>query len=223
MIQRKPAHKLWISELEGGQLQKEPGEFGSHYLSVKDKNVSRVNLIATVVDVFVKPESNFASISLDDGSGTINVKAFKEDSTMLMEFLVGDLVMVLGRIREYNDERYILPEVVKKTDANWELLRKIELFKEYGRPKKQAFISRENDLVQVSTEQGEVVQEVDSVSSELRNKILNYVEKADDDGADHGKILEALSLTDEEADAVLKELLSEGEIYQSRPGKYKVI
>ena len=40
MIQRKPAYKLWISELGSGSLQQEPGEFGMHYLMLKDKKKS---------------------------------------------------------------------------------------------------------------------------------------------------------------------------------------
>ena len=176
MIQRKPAYKVWISQLGLGQMQKEPGEFGSQYIIVRDKNVSRVSIIATVVDTFVKAESGFSSISLDDSSGTINVKAFKDDVSLLENIKVGDIVSVFGRLREYNDERYILPELVKVLDnPNWELVRKLELIQEYGKP--EVIVEEpKKEVVEVSTEHGTLVEEVSGTSSELRNKILSLVE-----------------------------------------------
>ncbi|MDP4012627.1 MAG: OB-fold nucleic acid binding domain-containing protein [Candidatus Nanoarchaeia archaeon] len=222
MIQRKPAYKIWISQLSIGQMQKEPGEFGSQFIIVKDKNISRVSIVATVVDTFVKPESGFSSISLDDGSGTVNVKAFKDDLSLLENIKVGDIVSVFGRLREYNDERYILPELVKVLDnPNWELVRKLELINEYGKPEEIKDDGKE--MIEVATEQGTVVEEVSGSSSDIRNRVLSLVEHAGPDGADYSKFAEVLKLSDEEIDGVLKELLSEGEIYQSRPGKYKVI
>lgn len=228
MIQRKPAFKVWISDLSGGELLQEPGEFGMHYLTLKGNNVSRVNLIGNVVDVFFNPEKGFSSVAVDDGSGAVNVRAFKEDSTMLEGLKIGDMVTIIGRIREYNNDRYILPEIVKViSDPNWELVRKLELLKEHGLPKQQELkqiveVKAENAVVAESVG-GTVVEEVGNVTSSVRGKILSLIEKADENGADHSFILSSLGLPEQEVGAVLKELLSEGEIYQNRPGKYKVI
>ncbi len=229
MIQRKPAFKVWISDLHSGELLQEPGEFGMHYLTLEGNNVSRVNLIGNVVDVFVSPEKNFSSVAVDDGSGTVNVRAFKEDSAMLEGLKIGDMVTVIGRVREYNNDRYILPEIVKIiSDPNWELVRKLELLKEHGLPKQQEFkqvveVKAENNLVAESIGGNVVVEEVGNVTSSVRGKILSLIEKADENGADHSFILSSLGLPEDEVNKLLKELLSEGEIYQNRPGKYKVI
>jgi len=229
MIQRKPAYKVWISEIGNGQLQHETGEFGMYYFVLKDKPISRVNLIGSVVDVFISPERSFASVALDDGSGTINVRTFKEDIGMLEGLKVGDMVMVIGRIREYNNDKYIIPEIIKNlNDPNWELVRKLELLKEYGFPKKadvKEFVEiKSGNAVMVDNGSENVVTEqVGEITSGSRNKILSLIEKADENGAEHSLILSSLGITEEEAAPILKELLSEGEIYQSRPGRYKVI
>lgn len=229
MIQRKPAFKVWISDLSSGELLQEPGEFGMHYLTLKGNNVSRVNLIGNVVDVFFNPEKGFSSVAVDDGSGTVNVRAFKEDSVMLDGLKIGDMVTIIGRIREYNNDRYILPEIVKIiSDPNWELVRKLELLKEHGLPKQQEIkqiveVRAENTIVAESIGGNVVVEEVGNVTSSTRGKILNLIEKADENGADHSFILGSLGLPEQEINNLLKELLSEGEIYQNRPGKYKVI
>lgn len=229
MIQRKPAFKVWISDLSSGELLQESGEFGMHYLTLKGNNVSRVNLIGNVVDVFFNPEKGFSSVAVDDGSGTVNVRAFKEDSVMLEGLKIGDMVTIIGRIREYNSDRYILPEIVKViSDPNWELVRKLELLKEHGLPKQQEIkqiveVKAENTIVAESVGGNVVVEEVGNVTSSTRGKILNLIEKADDNGADYSFILSSLGLPEQEINNLLKELLSEGEIYQNRPGKYKVI
>lgn len=229
MIQRKPACKVWISDIGNGQLQHETGEFGMYYFVLKDTPISRVNLIGSVVDVFISPERSFASVALDDGSGTINVRTFKEDIGMLEGLKVGDMVMVIGRIREYNNDKYIIPEIIKNlNDPNWELVRRLELLKEYGMPKKvevKDFVEvKSGNTVMVENGSENVVSEqVGEVTSSSRNKILSLIEKADENGAEHSLILTNLGITEEEAAPILKELLSEGEIYQNRPGRYKVI
>ena len=228
MIQRKPACKVWISDIGNGQLQHETGEFGMYYFVLKDNPISRVNLIGSVVDVFISPERSFASVALDDGSGTINVRTFKEDIGMLEGLKVGDMVMVIGRIREYNNDKYIIPEIIKNlNDPNWELVRRLELLKEYGVPKVEIkdFVEvKSGNTVMVENGSENVVSEqVGEVTSSSRNKILSLIEKADENGAEHSLILSSLGITEEEAAPILKELLSEGEIYQNRPGRYKVI
>lgn len=229
MIQRKPACKVWISDIGNGQLKHETGEFGMYYFVLKDQPISRVNLVGNVVDVFISPERSFASVALDDGSGTINVRTFKEDIGMLEGLKVGDMVMVIGRIREYNNDKYVIPEIIKNlTDPNWELVRKLELLKEYGKPKKiegSSFVEvKSGNLVMAENGSENIVSEqVGEVTSSSRNKILSLIEKADENGAEHSFILTSLGITEEEAAPILKELLSEGEIYQNRPGRYKVI
>lgn len=230
MIQRKPAFKIWISDLGSGELLQEPGDFGMYYFVMKGNNISRVNLVGNIVDVFVSSEKNFSSVAIDDGSGTVNVRAFKEDSAMFDGLKIGDMVMVIGRIREYNNDRYILPEIIKVVfDPNWELVRKLELLKEYGLPKQKENVKEfvevkegRNVVAEHVSKEGVVVEEIGTTSS-IRGRILSIIEKADENGSDHSVIISSLGLAEQEVDNVLKELLSEGEIYQNRPGKYKVI
>jgi len=98
--------------------------------------VSRVNILATVVDKFdrsaggtrMEGEGRYAALTLDDGTGVIRVKAWGDLSEKLAQIKVGDLVLVIGRIRSFQDETYIHGEIVRRVeDPNWETVRLLEL------------------------------------------------------------------------------------------------
>ena len=64
----------------------------------------------------------------DDGSGVIRVKIFKEEVKKFANFEKGDCVDIIGRVREYEGENYIVPEIIVRVDdPNYEFLRRIEL------------------------------------------------------------------------------------------------
>jgi len=49
-IQRQTAFKIWLSELDDSVFVKSSKEFEPSYFLVKDKKISRVNVIATIVN-----------------------------------------------------------------------------------------------------------------------------------------------------------------------------
>ncbi len=229
-MQRQVAFKIWISNLNNGTFVKgsKNGEsFIPSCVELKDSNISRVNLVATIVDIFKSEDGNYFSFTLDDGSGTIRIKAFNEDTNNLLNFEKGDNVLVVGRVREYQEELYLSPEIVKKvTDPNIELIRKAELLNIYGKPEKEVLISRtqfvtaQNQNNNSSTESPQVQ---DASHEELRQKIINYLMANDDSGAELSSLSKILDKDDTTTEAVVKELLTEGEIYENKPGHYKAI
>jgi RPA family protein len=127
---REVAYKTWISDISSA-------EFKNGGLAVGEKIVSRVNLIGSVVGRYDKDES-YSSLTIDDGSAGIRVKAWNEGAAILEDIEPGDILLVIGKIRQSsNGEIFVSPEIAKRVGVEWEMTRKLELLKEYGRARKQ--------------------------------------------------------------------------------------
>lgn len=194
-FKRNIAYKLRVGEiLDGKQII--DGE-RLKFLEIDGKQVVRINLIANITDKYVQDgEKKFASVTLDDASGQIKVKTFGDDVKMFENFNQGDTVLIIGLIRSWNNELYLTPEIIKKRDPSYLLVRKLEI--ETDRPKAP---NREQ-------------------LTELKDKIIDMVKKAESDG---GLETETLILKLKEHPDVInqeiKKLLEEGLIYEPRPGK----
>jgi RPA family protein len=117
-------HKLRIVDVVHGKLSKEDNALQIS----KGEAVSRLRVMGTVIDTFSKDDGSYSTITLDDGTETIQARAFREDTKKLENINKGDLVDILGRPQEYEGEIYVRPDGVQKlSDPNWELLRKLEL------------------------------------------------------------------------------------------------
>lgn len=120
---------LVLGAMEGLELD-ESQRF--RFLEIKGKDVYRVNLIANVIDKFESNQKPYVNVTLDDGTGDLRVKAFADEVHLLQNLQLGDTILVVGILRYYNDEIYIMPEIVKTVEPKWLVARKLELEKEYG-------------------------------------------------------------------------------------------
>src|SRR3989344_6082446 len=118
MQPRQTAYKLWIGDVVGSPFTKSGGEFEPSFITFRGMRMSRVNVIATVTEVF-DGEGSFSSFVLDDGSGTVSVRAFDEGKSLMKHVDMGDVALVVGKVKQYNDEIYVVPEVVKRLDTLW--------------------------------------------------------------------------------------------------------
>ena len=204
MQQRQTAYKLWISDIINGKFYKGQEEFDPGYIVYNDKNISRTNILATVIDVFKNDDGSYAVITLDDNSATIKVKTFGQDTNIINDIKKGDLVLIVGKIKEYQDEIYILPELIKKLDnINWDLLRKVELIKTNGKSNKR---SMKEDII-----------------SPTKNMLFKIINEKGDSGINLEEIKENINVSDEELKSLLNKLVEDGEIYQDRPNNYRII
>ena len=185
---RQTAFKIWISNLMSGKYVVQEG-WNPNYIQVDEKKISRVNIIANVVETFTNQDGSFSTITLDDGSDTIRAKTWREDAALLQDIKIGDMVLVIGRSKEYNDEIYLIPEIIKKVDdPNWELVRKLELIKNLGKPKIETTQIEEPKELPAEIEKPEIkpVEEKEKITEEVvedvtetsRQKILNLIEKS---------------------------------------------
>lgn len=197
---RNTAYKLRIGDILKGVPQITEGKF--LFLELGNKKVVRINIIANCVDKFVQDgEKQFATLTIDDASGQLRIKAFGEDVIPLKNIMQGDTLQVIGNIREWNGEIYILPEIVKKIDTRWLLVRKLE--------------------IQNSKKDLPVPQDKSSV---LKNEIVQKIKDAESDG---GIDADAIIMnTESNPDAInteIKKLLEEGLIYEPRPGRLRYL
>ncbi|MBI2452050.1 OB-fold nucleic acid binding domain-containing protein [Candidatus Pacearchaeota archaeon] len=193
------AYKFRIGDIISGKTILEGDRVRA--LEINGKQVGRVNIIANVVDKYVQEgEKKYGTLTLDDASGQVRVKFFRDDVEKLNEFNQGDTVMVIGLIRSWNNELYLTPEIIKKKDSDYLLVRKLEL--ELEKPK---VLDKEK-------------------MAELKDKIILMVKEADGiGGIDVDKIIMELKESPEIINQEIRRLLEEGIAYEPRPGKLRFL
>lgn len=237
-IKRIPAKKVRIIDiLEGRFFYGSKEEMKPSYLITPlGQKFSRVSLIGTVVDKFVS--DNYSSITLDDGTGVVRVKTFRESTSLLESIEPGDLVITIGKVKEYNGERYVNGEVVRKVnDPNYETLMKLEILSEIIQKKEIA-----TRIVELASEMSKeelenYVKENYGMDAETLNvileskeaidykpKILKLIENLDEgNGAEIGKIFELSKLPENVIENTLDELMNKGYIYEPVAGHLKIV
>lgn len=227
---RQIAYKVWISDVINSNFVKKEG-WDPSYVEIGDKQISRVNIVATIIGKFVSEDANYATITLDDGTETIRAKAFGPDVSKVLEVNVGNIVRCIGKVKKYEEEVYLSPEIARQVDdPNWLLVRKLEL----KEPKKAAKIKTEEPSEEktekVSEEKEEIVETVkqEKVSEEKEEDedtdFLKIIKELDSgEGADMDKVIEESGLDSEEAKNFLFSLLKRGEVFEPKKGKLKVL
>jgi RPA family protein len=223
------AKKVRIVDLVAGQWVQQDGMEPSYVVAKTGERVSRARILATIVSKFLSEDGNFGSVTIDDGTDTIRAKCFK-DMTPLEKTENGQLVDLIGKVREYNGEVYVMPEVVKQVaDPNLLLLRKLEIRKRMGSIKiednGQAGGSEMRTEPKVSKEkeaQPAAEAAVTGGKDELRKKLIDIID-ANKDGIEYAQLIKESGQTEEKVDSVVNDLLSEGICYEPTPGKIKKI
>ena len=84
-IKRSTAYRVRISSLVNGEFLRQEG-FNPSYIVINEHQVSRINIIATIVSKYLTEDGNYCALTLDDGSETIRAKAFGADVAKIKEF-----------------------------------------------------------------------------------------------------------------------------------------
>ena len=235
------AKKVRISNIANGKYF--PGSKEdmkpSYIITPFGQKISRVNIIATVTEKFVSEDGNYSSVTIDDGTESIRVKTFKDSVSLLEDIEPGKLVLIIGKIKEYNGEVYINGEIAKKVeDLNYENLRKIEILNEAVKNKKmveeikdllgkmpeeelEKYVGNkfgiDEESLKVVLENLKIVKEVD-----YKPKMLELIESLDEGkGVEIGKILELSDLPENMIEKTIDELRASGDIHEPSPGVLK--
>lgn len=123
---RLTARKVRVEDIQSGDYRSQEGFDPNYLITPYGLRVSRARVIGTVVDTFVNDDESYGAITLDDGSGTLRAKFF-QDLEDMAGIAVGDILEVIGKVKEYDGERYIDPEMLEERTPEHELLRALEL------------------------------------------------------------------------------------------------
>lgn len=242
---RQTTSRARISDIINSNFIRKEGFEPSYVLTDLGQRISRAYLIGTIVDKFMSEAGNYSSITIDDDSDSIRIKAFREQVNIFDSFNIGDLVMVIGKIRNYADENYIIPEIAKKiTDPNLESLHKLEILKEsLLRKKTLGIIKKEKENFgdveklkkYVKKQHGIDADVVDSILETLTTEeetkekdykplLLETLDRLDEGkGVEFRKLLEESKLPENTFEEVINEILSEGVCFEPTPGVIKRI
>jgi len=197
-FKRNVAYKLRIGSILSGKPILDADKL--KFLESDGKQVVRVNLIANVIEKYIQDEGEkkYGTLTLDDATGNIKLKFFGEDLEKAKEINQGDTVLAIGLLRIWNNEVYITPEILKKKEPSFLLVRKLEI--ELEMPKSL-------DKTQLTA---------------LRDKLIDSIKEAEkDQGIDVEKLILELKEPPEIINKEIKKLLEDGLVYEPRPSRLR--
>jgi len=205
-FRRQTAYKSSIKSLLEGVFVKKPG-WESNYIMTEYGDFSRVNIVAVVVE---KDEN---SMTLDDGTGQITARIFNNPEK-LIDIDIGELILVIARPREFNNQIYLTLEIIKKIkNKSWINYRKKEL----------SLIQKVRDIGSIKITkppEAEIVESQSTVSA--KERILTLIKQLDTgSGASVDDIILISKLSN--AEDVIQDMLLKGEIFEMKAGKFKLM
>ncbi len=201
-IKRQVAKKTKIKDITLGQYIKEEGWNPNFILTNNNNKISRVNIIGIIVN---KSEQDNNTITLDDSEASINIRSF-DNAKAFDELQVGDVVQIIGRPREFNSEKYLISEIIKKIDKKWLEVRRLELE-----------MNKDDETEEPIKDEEVIVDEV--MISDDFEKALEKIRKEDKgEGVSTADII-SNGIPEE----TINKLLENGEIFEISPGKLKIL
>ena len=193
------------------------------------RHLSRVNVIGAVVSL------DEQQVVIDDGSAKIVLRTF-DDSASFGDVDIGSVVLVIGKVREYNDEKYIIPEIIRQIDdPAWVKVRQKELEIIEKQPKvmlkQQEETVVEEDIVKSDIDyhkkpgldsSPEEIQDTGQQEDTPADKIYRIIRDIDTGkGAAIEEIIQASG--DLDAEKIINNFLIEGDVFEISPGRVKIL
>lgn len=195
---RNVAHKIRINDIVNGSKSYADDKF--IFMSIGSENIVRVNIVASCIDKFVSEgDRKYANLTVDDATGQIRLKLFGDDVEKVNDILQGDTLQIIGNIREWNKEVYIIPEIIKKVDPRWLLVRKLEI---------------QEGLSKIPT----------TSINNLRSQILSKIKDADKNGGiEIETLINTMNANENSVNEEIKKLIEEGIIYEPNPNTLRYL
>ena len=217
---RRSAIKKNIKSIVSGDYIQEDEQTPNYLLTKDGKRLYRVNLISIVVNK--ENVGNLTNVLLDDGSGKIVLRCF-ENNKNITEVNLGEALMVIGKVRIFNEEKYISPEIIKIVDRLWLKVRLLELKKE------EPLLEEEHETVKNEPANGKKLMEEKVEEEPIENneslpfeKVISIIKDLDNgEGVRVEEIIEKSTLGGTEE--IIEKMIENGEIFQNQPGKVKVL
>jgi len=241
MKERLPAIKIRVKDVvEGKFVYGEKENFKPSYIITRyGLKASRVNIVGTVTDKFVSEDGKYMSFYIDDGTGSIRVKFFGDLVEKFNDIEISDLVLVIGKVKEYGGEVYVNGEIIRKIeDPNYETYRKLELVKTVSEMKKWVKKIKESREKMSEKEFEKYIEEIgadkevvdyvlktfETEEKDYKEYVMKIIAELDEgNGVEIEKIFESINLPENILETTITELLESGYVYEPSPGKYKVV
>lgn len=239
---RPAAYKLKIEDLVRGQyIRSIEGTEPSHLLTHWGQRVTRARVMGTVVDKFVREDQSYATLRLDDGSETISLRGWREGVPELNRLNVGSTVDIIGRVREFEGEVYLVPELILQvSDPNWELVRELKIIESRRealtrgvRPPTVPTSKLEPTQLRIELPQSTPTVESTSeeeepplpeVPEEIKKRVILALEKLDrGNGATPAEVSVELNLPQTQVEDALRVIMVEGGIFEPVAGRFKLM
>jgi len=219
MSKRQVAFKVRISDILNNPYRKEEGWL-PNYVAVGSTKVSRANIIGVIVSKSAGENPDSENFVMDDGTGRVPLRFFRPDDAIE----VGDVVLLIGRPREFGGERYVVPEVLRRVkDPKWVEVRKLELASvkhhSVAAPQQQYPVP---DAPRADQDSDDLLVETEDFSTNPQTRVLDTIRSLDS-GA--GVSFEEISVKSgvDGAEAYVKRLLENGDVFEVKPGRFKVL
>ncbi len=201
-LKRQTAYKVKIGDLIRGNPIME-GEKLS-FVELGDKRLVRVNVIGNVIEKYSSEgEKRYASLTLDDASGQISIRAFGDAIERVSSITEGQTIIIIGNLRQFNNEIYIIPEIIKEVNPSYLLVRKLE--------------------IEQDTSKNVIMQKHEILA--LKDSIMQLIKKAEiTEGIERDKIIMGIPTASPELiNQELQRMIEEGIIFEPRPGKVRYL
>ncbi len=221
---RHVACKTTIRNITAGTFVQEAEEH-NYLLTETSEKLYRVNIIATIVQK--EKAGTITTFLLDDGTSTLTARSFEENKHF-DALTVGSIVLAVGKVRVYNEEKYLSPEIIKKLDPLWLKLRSLELQKTMPTQQTTQVTEPPKETAEEPSQQTpKPTPSVEIIQEPAENippfeKIAKLIETLDEG---EGVLIETViaESTVPDTEKMLEKMLEKGDIFQNQPGKVKVL
>lgn len=216
------ARIICISDLKNGDYIKE-NNLTPNYVLFNNQKIFMVNIIGVVVS----KELGTGNISyiIDDSTGSITIRSF-ESNEKLKNINIGDIVLIIAKPREYNNEKFLMPIIIKPLkNKQWLFFRKIQLKKNILKKLKTDNSEKKDVSINFIDNNNIEIKHTKQETNAQKNPydIILKIIKNNDKG--FGVSYEDIILNSgfDNCEDIIKSLIEEGEIFEIRPGILKVL
>ncbi len=211
-FQRPPAVKINLKQIITSNYIQEK-EQNPNYIILNNQPIYKINVIAAIV--FKEEIGTMIILLLDDSTARIVCRVFEENKEA-KEAQIGDIIHIIGKVRVYNQEKYITPEILKRTNALWLKMRKEELkYEENNHPEEKTKVTQNSP--NSSNDQSQTNNIILP-----QDKIFEIITKLDKgDGVRIEEIIDKSPL--DNTQLWIDKMLERGDLFQNQPGKVKIL
>lgn len=203
-FKRHIAFKFRIGDILIGKQVFDQERFS--FLELGAKQIRRVNIIGNIVERYDSAgDKKYIFFKLDDGSGQIQLRIFGDDVQKYQNIVQGDTVLVIGLLRSFNNDLYISPDLIKKYNPKYLLVRKLEIEKQKTKEKKDVLGKEEKIAV--------------------KDRILSEIKNAEPGGGIEMDtlIMNLNNVSPEIINQEVQKFIEEGIVFEPRPGKVRYL